>query len=327
MDDMTNEVLIKKVAEGDEEAFNVLYEKYYRMIYFVALKVMHNDADAQDVVQETFIQIRKSISNVKNADYLPLWINRITVNKCNTLYRKRKEVLFEENDKDPLYQYEVTDIEYLPSEHLHFTNDKEIINHFIDQLPPAQRLVIILMYYQQFSIEEIADICNIPSGTVKSRLKVARDTLRKKIELYEKKEQVKLDFNEAAASALICAALLQEASKITVKKPLVKQCSIKYNDRKAMLAACASLVFLVAGGLAIHEYQMNHHWGEQREENKVITPQEAYYTITMWANTPSLVEQKIQDISAYKKYYRILKDERGVYWKLFLKKGIQKYFE
>lgn len=324
----TNEELIKKVAAGDEEAFNKLYDKYYRMVYFVAYKTMHNDADAQDVVQEVFLQIHNSIHMVYNPQYLQLWINRITVNKCNMLYRKRKEILFEESDKDPLVQYAETEIEYLPREHSRFNSDKEVINYFIDQLPPAQRLMITLMYFEQYTVDEIALICDIPSGTVKSRLKVARDTLKHKIELYEKREHIKLDFNEITLPTLIGAALLQQAGKVkgAGKVKSLMKTNMKYIYTKAVLAGCLSVGLVCFGSVAVHVYQ-SHAERVNENHNKDITAQEAYYKIVMWANTPVLMEQKIAEKDAYQIYYDILKKEQGVYWNLFLTKGIEKYFE
>lgn len=324
----TNEELIKKIANGDEDAFNKLYDKYYRMVYFVAYKTMHNDADAQDIVQEVFLQIHNSIHTVYNPQYLQLWINRITVNKCNMLYRKRKEILFEESDKDPLIQYAETEIDYLPREHCRFNSDKEVINYFIDQLPPAQRLMITLMYFEQYSVDEIAMICDIPSGTVKSRLKVARDTLKRKIELYEKKENIKLDFNEITLPALMGAALYQQAKNIKSVKKLKKlmKPNMKFIQVKVMLTGCLTVAMVGFGGVALHVYQ-SHAEQINENQNKDITVQEAYYKIVMWANTPVLMEQKIAEKNDYQIYYDILKKEQGVYWNLFLTKGISKYFE
>lgn len=324
----TNEELIKRIAAGDEEAFNQLYDKYYRMVYFVAYKTMHNDADAQDVVQEVFLQIHNSIHMVHNPQYLQLWINRITVNKCNMLYRKRKEILFEESDKDPLIQYAETEIDYLPREHCRFNSDKEVINYFINQLPPAQRLMITLMYFEQYSVDEIAAICDIPSGTVKSRLKVARDTLKRKIELYEKKENVKLDFNEVSMPVLIASALNQQAGSVRRKSKMKRlmERNMQAVYTKSVLALCLSAAVVCCGGVAVHVYR-SQSGGINEHHNQAITAQEAFYKIVMWANTPVLIEQKKAEISDYQMYYDILKKEHGVYWNLFLTKGIEKYFE
>ncbi len=327
----TNEELIREIINGNEEAFNELYEKYHRMVHYVALKTMHNDADAQDVVQDVFMQIHHSIDKVKNPQYLQLWINRITINKCNMIYRKRKEILFEEDDKDPLYNCVEKDHDYLPQEHFHFTNDQEIILHLIDQLSAAQRLMITLMYFEQLSIEEIAQVCNIPEGTVKSRLKTARDTLRRKIELYEKQEGVKLNFHVSALPTLISTAMLWETKRLhpVPKTPSIQRLST-HNPLQIMGLAAG---IAVAGVVAVGAPRVYHSFfGENKGREAVvnqsnITPKEAYFEIMMWANTPSLVENKQSEIEQYQKYYDVLTHEQGVYWDLFLKSGIEKYFK
>lgn len=327
----TNEELINEIVNGNEEAFNELYEKYHRMVHYVALKTMHNDADAQDVVQDVFIQIYDSIGKVKKPQYLQLWINRITVNKCNMIYRKRKEVLLEENDKDPLLQHVESDSDYLPQEHFHFTNDQEVILHFIDQLPAAQRLMITLMYFEQLSIEEISKVCKVPEGTVKSRLKTARDTLKRKIELYEKQEGIKLDFNVSGLPTVITAALLWDARRL---KPLPRAVPIKrLTSRNPLqflgMAVSATLIALIVGQTPKLYHAL---FGESYNRESVdvsqseMTPKKAYFEIMMWANTPPLVEAKQSEINQYHKYYDILANENGIYWELFLKSGIEKYF-
>lgn len=326
----TNEELIRDIVNGDEAAFNELYEKYHRMVYYVALKTMNNDADAQDVVQDVFMQIHDSIGTVKNPQYLQLWINRITVNKCNMIFRKRKEVLFEENDKDPLYQYEEHDIDYLPQKHFHFTNDQEIILHFIDQLRPAQRLMITLMYFEELSIEEIATVCNIPEGTVKSRLKTARDTLRRKVELYEKQEGVKLDFHASTLPAALTAAMLWDVQHIKLRPhSTVIQHLSSYHPLQ-LLGMSAGALLLTAVIIQAPKL-FRSLFGESTQESIVATqnettPKEAYFNIMMWANTPTIIEAKQAEIGQYRKYYNILANEHGVYWDLFLKSGIEKYF-
>lgn len=328
MSEKTNDELIREIINGSEEAFNVLYERFHRMVYYVALKTMHNEADAQDVVQDVFIQIRRSLHMVKNAQYLQLWITRITVNKCNMMYRKRREVLLDidENDKDERMKLAVNDHEYLPQQHFHFTNDQEILLCLIDQLPPAQRLMIILMYYEQLSVEEIAAVCDIPIGTVKSRLKTARDTLKRKIELYEKQEKVRLDFHGESLPAILALVLAKEAVQTDPNQPIVRKCGFKERYSRRITAGISALLLVGGFGILALLHQDENDVTYQAEAASIM-PKDAYFTIMMWANTPTLMESKQKDIHEYQKYYDILKEEHGVYWRLFLKSGIHTYFE
>lgn len=329
---VSDEYLVSEIRSGNEKAFNQLYEKYHRMVYYVAYKTMHNEADAQDIVQETFIQIQKSIDKVYNPQYLQLWINRIVVNKCNRWYAKKNYVLLEENDKDPVWNMQSKDIETLPNEYTRFQNDQERLNAFIDELPPAQRLMITLMYFQQLTVAEIAEVCDIPEGTVKSRCKVARETLKKKIELYEKQHNVKLDFHTEGLTACIIAAMLSEANSMKFAK--VPHVSVRSSKLSSYVSALSTKTvgFFVAGStvvsvgaVAIHQ-SLNQPTITKEQNNYTMTPEQAYYKIMMWANTKELVEMKKDELREYQEAYEILKRDAGVYWNLFLQSDIHSYF-
>lgn len=327
MAERTNDELIREIINGSEEAFNELYERFHRMVYYVALKTMRNEADAQDIVQDVFMQIRRSIHMVKNAQYLQLWITRITVNMCNMMYRKRREVLLdiEENDKDERMKLAESERTYLPQANQHFVNDQEIMLSFINQLPNAQRLMITLMYYEQLSVEEIAVICDIPVGTVKSRLKTARDTLKRKIERYEKQEAIKLNFHGKTLPAILTLVLTKEAADIDIRKP---QKVLGFRERYGKRLVTGMLACSLTTGLGVFAllYQNDNEVTYQAEGASIL-PKDAYFTIMMWANTPTLAESKQKDIQDYRKYYEVLKKEHGVYWRLFLKSGVYSYFE
>lgn len=339
---MNDEILIKKIIQGDEAAFQELYDKYHRTVYYVAYKTMHNEADAQDVLQDTFLQIQKSIHTVKKAEFLKMWIIRITINKCNMIYRKRKEVLFEEDDKNPMLYAKEKDYEYLPEENLHFQTDQELLLHFINELPAAQRLMITLMYFQHMSVEEIAHACDIPTGTVKSRCKVARDTLKKKIELYEKLEHTELNFKADSLGALIIAAFLIEESQVAahilpcIFTPISSFSKLlrNFHWHNAGIVACCTATAISCYGVysTISDQEFNHPEQYALSDSKYpmdvdSLAHDAYYEIIMWANTPTVLEAKKDQIKTYQKYYEILKDEQGVYWNLFLQHKLQNYFE
>lgn len=331
MKQASNEYLIEEIKAGNEEAFNQLYEKYHRMVYYVAYKTMRNEADAHDVVQETFLQIQKSIHTVQNPQYLQLWINRIVVNKCNRMYAKRKYVLLEEDDKDPAWNIQSNDIESLPKEYTRFQNDQELLCAFIDELPPAQRLMITLMYFEQLSISEIAEVCNIPEGTVKSRCKVARDTLKKKIELYEKQQHVKLDFHAFGLSALLTGALLAEADQVNYTKLPGKMIQPKKTWLHAIsLKTVGAMVVggsvIGAGAVALQHSLVQPVITKEQNTNVTMTPEQAYYHIMLWANTKEMIEMKQDEIEKYKEAYQILKNDGGIYWDLFLQSEINSYF-
>ncbi len=184
-------LLLKRAKKGDVDAFEQLIEKYQKKVYNIALKMLGNKEDAYDMSQEVFIRVYRSIDKFKEQASLSTWIYKITTNVCLDEIRRRKNRFTVSIDDD----MELNDskvkrqIEYDgPSPEIIVEENelREIINKSIQQLPEQYRVVTILRDIQGFSYEEIANILDVPQGTVKSRINRARAMLRDI--LYEKKE-------------------------------------------------------------------------------------------------------------------------------------------
>jgi len=184
-------LLLKRAKKGDVDAFEQLIEKYQKKVYNIALKMLGNKEDAYDMSQEVFIRVYRSIDKFKEQASLSTWIYKITTNACLDEIRRRKNRFTVSIDDD----MELNDskvkrqIEYDgPSPEIIVEENelREIINKSIQQLPEQYRVVTILRDIQGFSYEEIANILDVPQGTVKSRINRARAMLRDI--LYEKKE-------------------------------------------------------------------------------------------------------------------------------------------
>lgn len=195
-------LLIQEVINGDENAFNQLYEKYYRLVYFIAFEMCRNDADAKDILQETFIQIQHSIAALQDPENFKPWLNRIVINKCKNLFRSRKSV---ELDQDDLwYQYHVSEDRFymLPEDKMHMENDQKVVHELLGMLSDIQREVLIMRYFEQMTMQEMAEALDVPVGTVKTRLLYGKNRLKELILEYEEKNQVKVDFRVEAASMI-----------------------------------------------------------------------------------------------------------------------------
>jgi len=184
-------LLLKRAKKGDVDAFEQLIEKYQKKVYNIALKMLGNKEDAYDMSHEVFIRVYRSIDKFKEQASLSTWIYKITTNVCLDEIRRRKNRFTVSIDDD----MELNDskvkrqIEYDgPSPEIIVEENelREIINKSIQQLPEQYRVVTILRDIQGFSYEEIANILDVPQGTVKSRINRARAMLRDI--LYEKKE-------------------------------------------------------------------------------------------------------------------------------------------
>jgi RNA polymerase sigma-70 factor (ECF subfamily) len=169
--------LIRRSQTGDKGAFSDLFHKYKNLVYRTAYLMLDNADDAQDVLQEVFIQVHKSLSTFQpSKGAFTTWLYRITVNHC--LNRRRKRRLFVLSF-DQVSSALLIDHTSLLENQL---AEEEATQQALGQLSEKLRTVVILRYYWELSYAEIAQILDVPVGTVKSRLNLALKTLHKKLE-------------------------------------------------------------------------------------------------------------------------------------------------
>ena len=182
------------VQADDEQAFNLLYERYVKLAYYIAFRFCNNDADSQDVVQETFLQIKRTIKDLKNPDLFKYWLNKITISKCKNLFRSKRNV--DMDQEDIWYQHHVTEDRFymLPELKLHMETDKQLVHKLLMQLSEAQREVLVMRYFEHMTMQEMADALEVPVGTVKTRLLYGKNRLKELILAYEKENDTKINF-------------------------------------------------------------------------------------------------------------------------------------
>jgi len=176
-------VLIEISKKGDISAFEELIETYQNKVFNIAYSMLNNYEDANDVAQEVFIRVYKSIKNFKGESSFSTWLYRITTNVCLDELRKRKNKNVVSIDEDiPFDDGEVTrqivDDGPTPDIIAEKKEVREIVNEAIGQLSEEHKTVIILRELQGLSYEEISKIINCPQGTVKSRINRARSALK-----------------------------------------------------------------------------------------------------------------------------------------------------
>ena len=194
--------LIQKAVSGDSQAFSVLYEEYYSRIYYLCFKLLKNREDAGDITQETFVAAFKSLNTLNNAFVFESWLKSIAANKCKNYLKKSKPVLFSQYDKADGFEFDIEDNKAENAQEIVDNSEiHKIINEIIDRLPDEQRVCIILYYYDEKSVSEIADFLECSEGTVKSRLNYARKKIRDEIEAIEKRDNIQL--HSAAAIPLL----------------------------------------------------------------------------------------------------------------------------
>lgn len=167
--------LIRRSQVGDEGAFAALFHKYKNLVYKTAYLMLGDANEAEDVLQEVFIQVHKSLHTFQpTKGAFTTWLHRITVNHC--LNRRRKRLL-STLSLDELSPTSLTDHSPSPDSRL-----GEEVQQVLSRLSEKQQAVVILRYYWELAYSEIAYILDIPLGTVKSRLGLALRTLRKELE-------------------------------------------------------------------------------------------------------------------------------------------------
>lgn len=187
---LTDEEIIKRMKRGDRNAFNELVKGYESKVVNAAFGMLSNREDAYDAAQEVFIRIYKSIGAFKGQSSLTTWIYRITVNICNDALRKRQRtaqtisINGEGDDENPVM--ELQDTSPTPEEAAESNEAQKAVREAIGGLSEEYRQIITLCDLQGLSYDEAAQILQCPTGTVKSRLNRARNSLRKK--LLEKRE-------------------------------------------------------------------------------------------------------------------------------------------
>jgi len=171
-DSMETQLIVAAQA-GDSSAFEQLVKRYSRRIYRLAYSFLHNGDDAADVVQEVFLRAFRNIARFDTTKTFYPWLHRITRNLCinkRNLKANREgtlpvEDLLPASGIDPLA---IT----LQNEEV------ETLKRAIDELPDMHREILLLKHFQECSYAEIAEILDIPIGTVMSRLYNARRKLR-----------------------------------------------------------------------------------------------------------------------------------------------------
>ncbi|MBO4635557.1 MAG: sigma-70 family RNA polymerase sigma factor [Clostridiales bacterium] len=173
-----------------EQELEKLYTESYKAVYWTAISILKNKEDAEDVVQDTFITAYNSYESLKDKTKAVAWIKKIAANKClNIVTRKRT---FNADDEF-LENTEAVAEDFLPESIVESSEKRKIIMDIIDDtLSEDTKMTIILFYFNEMSIKEIAERLNIPQGTVLSRLNYAKKKIKAGVEKYEKDSNDKL---------------------------------------------------------------------------------------------------------------------------------------
>lgn len=177
--------LVQKALEGNTKSYDKLMNRYKRNVYYIALKFLNNQNDAEDATQECFMKAFASLDKYEAKFAFSTWLYKIASNTCVDIIRKKKMELLSlthSNGEDDNSEIQINDTKfYTPDDGLERKERKEIINKIVSSLPEKYRILIELRYYEELSYEEIAVSTNLPLGTVKAQLNRAKTILQELI--------------------------------------------------------------------------------------------------------------------------------------------------
>jgi RNA polymerase sigma-70 factor (ECF subfamily) len=183
MSKQNEKILIDRCINGDIEAFEELISDYEKKVFNIALRIIGNYNDAEDISQEIFIKVFKSIKNFKGNSSFYTWLYRIVVNECFDIAKKKKKVLAFSIDTpivtgDDEVQRDIKDRSKLPEEEFENKELRKEIQKALNMISNEHRTMIVLRDVQGFSYDEISEMLKCPPGTVKSRINRARKALK-----------------------------------------------------------------------------------------------------------------------------------------------------
>lgn len=184
---MTDQALVFAARNGNTKCFEELYKRYYDKIYALARGTVKNDADAEDVLQTTFIKAWQSIRSLEDPAAFNTWLQHITLNECYSLLRKSRPTLSMEEEGEDGEMLQLESDLMLPQEYAERSDLSQRLGKIVGELSDVQRQTILLYYYEEMSVDEIAQTMDCSAGTVKSRLFLARKAIKTEIEEQERK--------------------------------------------------------------------------------------------------------------------------------------------
>jgi len=177
----TDGELIARVLAGNEAAYTVLVERHSDLVYAIVSRIVANEADADDVAQETFVRAYHALGRFRGDSKFSSWLYRIAVNRSLThLKRKKRRAAAVDPDSGSRAEIESTlgRPPGSPDELVIAQEQSERVRAAVSELPPRYRMVVTLFYLEEKSYKEVAEILGIPMGTLKTHLHRARALLR-----------------------------------------------------------------------------------------------------------------------------------------------------
>ena len=178
--------LVEKIKKGDNKSFEKLYKLTEREVWFTCISFLKNETTAQDIMQETYITAFLKIQSLEKSSQIRSWLNRIAVNKCKNYLKGKGEIQldYEIFENQAIVDERIS----IPEEYISDKAKREIILSIMQEvLSDVQYQTVVMHYFNEMTVDEIAEVFECSRGTVLSRLNYSRAKMKTAIEDYEKK--------------------------------------------------------------------------------------------------------------------------------------------
>ena len=189
-----------------------IYNEAYKAVYWTAMALLKNEADAEDIVQDTFVSLIESYDSIADKTKVVAWLKKNAANKClNRLTRTKTD-----NVADEFFEtIEAVPEDFLPDSIVESEDTRKIIMNIIDNvLSDDIRRTLVLFYFDEMSTKEISEVLGIPQGTVLWRLNFAKKRIKKEVEKYEEENNTKL---YGMALPFLSKLFMKEAEQVPFK--------------------------------------------------------------------------------------------------------------
>lgn len=173
MQNIYTHTTINAALHHDGRAMEALYRETYGTVYSSVRMMLSDEYAVEDIVQDAFIKGFENLDQLSDPQKYPSWMKRIAINLAKDYYRKHKPILFTqmENDEGDIPDFADDRTSDLPETVLDRHETARLINEILDELADDQRAAIVMFYYQEMSVRDIAASFECSEGTIKSRMR------------------------------------------------------------------------------------------------------------------------------------------------------------
>ena len=267
---------VERAKNGDKEAFEILYNEFHDKLYFFILKNVKNKEAAEDITQETFLKSMEKISTLEKTENYGTWLHNIAYNKCMDFFRSEKNKSYFDNDEE--YETALEDVSLnepvmLPDDYAINKERQNQLKAVIDELKPDVKSAIILYYYDNLSVKEVAKTLGIKENAAKQKLFAARKKIKQKIDKLVEK------------GAVLCAVpignmlentISPEYAEASVSSSSAALSSSSLTAKVVGISAAAVIVVGIPVGLGVYKHNNMSNFGDYTDSSSSVVNNSEY---------------------------------------------------